>query len=195
VHSFIISGNGGKCPFCKAEVLNKTEEEANQELMQRVEANDANAMFVLANRYYDGLGGLQQNQAKAIELWKRASELGSSLAHFQLAVHYSEGGDLKKEKLHYEAAAMAGNEVARYNLGCKEEESGDRGRAVRHWTIAASAGNHNALYNLLVAFNQGSVSRNEINSTLTAYNNSCAEMRSEARDAFIHLSIDRIDAR
>ena len=195
VHSFIISGNGGKCPFCKAEVLNITEEEANQELMQRVEANDANAMFVLANRYYDGLVGLQQNRAKAIELWKRASKLGSSLAHFQLAVHYGEGGDLMKEKLHYEAAAMAGNEVARYNLGCKEEESGDRGRAVRHWTIAASAGNHNALYNLLVALNEGSVSRNEINSTLTAYNNSCAEMRSEARDAFIHLSIDRIDGR
>jgi hypothetical protein len=39
--------------------------------------------------------------------------------------------------------------------------------------------------NLLVAFNHGQVSRNAIDSTLTAYNKSCVEMRSEARDAWI----------
>ena len=38
---------------------------------------------------------------------------------------------------------------------------------------------------LLIEFEKGSVSRDEIDSTLTDYNNSCAEMRSEARDAFI----------
>jgi hypothetical protein len=37
--------------------------------------------------------------------------------------------------------------------------------------------------------------RDEINSTLTAYNNSCAEMRSEARDAAIHVYIASIGAR
>jgi hypothetical protein len=40
--------------------------------------------------------------------------------------------------------------------------------------------------NLLIAFNQGhAVSEDAINSALTAYNNSCAEMRSEARDAYM----------
>jgi predicted negative regulator of RcsB-dependent stress response len=51
------------------------------------------------------------------------------------------------------------------------------------------------MYNVLIAFNQGLVSRNDIDSTLTAYNNSCAEMRSEARDAFIRMKIDHIGGR
>ena len=88
-------------------------------------------------------------------------------------------------KCHYEAASVAGNEVARYNLGCKEYESGNMERVIEHWLIAASAGEHSALNNLLISFNQGLVSRNTINITLTAYNSSCAEMRSEARDTFI----------
>lgn len=47
------------------------------------------------------------------------------------------------------------------------------------------------MYDLLVAFNRGSVTRDEIDSTLTAYNISCVELRSEARDVVIRLSIDR----
>ena len=37
------------------------------------------------------------------------------------------------------------------------------------------------------------VSRESINSTLAAYNNSCVEMRSEARDAYIQVEIDNPD--
>ena len=85
--------------------------------------------------------------------------------------------------------------MARYNLGCNENESGDMERAVKHWTIGASAGCYRSMYNVLIAFNQGLVSRNDIDSTLTAYNNSCAEMRSEARDAFIRMKIDHIGGR
>ena len=39
---------------------------------------------------------------------------------------------------------------------------------------------------------EGGVSRDVVDSTLIAYNNSCAEMRSEARDSFIRSTIDRI---
>jgi hypothetical protein len=35
-------------------------------------------------------------------------------------------------------------------------------------------------------FEEGFVSRESIDSTLISYNNSCAEMRSEARNAYIH---------
>jgi hypothetical protein len=51
--------------------------------------------------------------------------------------------------------------------------------------IAASAGHCNAMYNLLVDFKQGLVSRDVIHSILTAYNNSCVEMGSEARDKYM----------
>ncbi len=87
-----------------------------------------------------------------------------------------------------EAAAIAGHEIARYHLGLMEGDAGNMDRALKHCIIAASAGNYKAMQNLIVA----GVSRGLINSTLIAYNNSCAEMRSEARDAFIRLNIDRI---
>jgi len=92
---------------------------------------------------------------------------------------------LKKAKIHSEAAAMAGHDDARNNLGSMEAQSGNVERAVKHWMIAASAGHYAAMKNLLIAFNQGSTSRATIDSTLTAYNDSCVEMRSEARDAAI----------
>ena len=121
VYLFNISHSNEKCPFCKADLRGKTDLDRVEELMKRVEANDAGAMCVLADNYYQGQLGLQQDQEKAKELWTRAAELGLSKAHFQLGVEYKLGGDMKKEKFHYEAAAMAGHEVARFNLGNVEK--------------------------------------------------------------------------
>jgi len=42
---------------------------------------------------------------------------------------------------------------------------------------------------LFIVFKQGYGSRDAIDATLTAYNNSCAEMRSKARDLFIHFKL------
>jgi TPR repeat protein len=167
--------------------MSKTDEETVNELMKRVEANDAGAMCVLANDYYRGGRGLLQDQERAVELWKQAAELGYSQAHFQLGTVYDQGGDVKKAKFHWETAAMAGDETARYNLGCAEKGSGNVERALKHMRIAASAGHFLAMRALLGAFNLGLESKETIDSTLAAYNNSCAEMRSEARDNFILL--------
>ena len=60
-------------------------------------------------------------------------------------------------------------------------------RAVKHWIIAASAGDFCAMHNLLVALKNGAVSRESIDSTLKAYNDCCAEMRSRSRDACIQF--------
>jgi TPR repeat protein len=185
IHSFRMSGNDEKCPFCNAMTGGKTNNKINEELMKRVEANDAFSMMVLGNNYYHGDLGLLQDRERAIELWKQAADLGYSKSHSQLGAYYHAGGDSKKEKFHYEAAAMAGDEVARNNLGTMVAQSGNMERAVKHWMISASAGHHYAMDNLLIAFNKGLVRRKTIDSSLIAYNNACAEMRSEARDAFI----------
>jgi TPR repeat protein len=190
VDSFVKSGNVGKCPFCNTD-RDKTDEEAVKEMMKRVEVNDAGAMYILGNDYYDGKLGLLRDREKAIELYVRAAELGNRMAHYELGVYFREGGDLKKAKIHYEAAAMAGHEGARYNLGLIELKSGNTEGAVKHFIIAATAGNYDAMYNILVAFNKGLISRNEIDASLTAYNTSCAEMRSNARDACISLYPNR----
>ena len=82
--------------------------------------------------------------------------------------------------------------MARNTLGVMEAQSGNMERAIKHWTIGASAGNYLAMHHLRLCFERGHVSRESINSTLAAYNASCAEMRSEARDAYIQYKIETI---
>jgi TPR repeat protein len=82
---------------------------------------------------------------------------------------------------------MAGHEAARYDLGAMEYNSGNIEQAIKHSAIAASAGDYNAMHQLKKFFEKGVVSRESIDTTLAAYNNSCAEMRSEARDAIIRV--------
>jgi len=187
--SFVESGNIGKCPFCKAERIGlySTDEDTVADMMRRVEANDVGAIYQQAGYYYSGLEGFQQDRAKAMDLYVRAAELGCKKAHYCLGVIYMGEGDLKKAKFHFEAAAIAGHEMARYNLGYIEYNSGNIERAIKHFTIAASAGHYKAMYQLRTFFKEGVIKRESIDSTLGAYNNSCAEMRSKARDAYIAL--------
>ena len=191
-HSCCKSGNVEKCPFCNYDRVYKTDEENVEDFMKRAEANNPAAICILAYYYQRGFGGLQQDQTRAIELYVRAANLGNSQAHCKLDNIYYKGGDLKKAKFHCEEAAMAGHEGARNNLGCMEAHSGNMERAIKHWTIAAYAGHYDAMHNLRKFFEHGLVSRESIDSTLTAYNNSCAEMRSEARDVAIELEMDTI---
>jgi TPR repeat protein len=180
-----------KCPFCNSDKGGKTDEELVGEIMKRVEANDAASICLLACSYLHRLNGIQQNQTKAMELYVRVANLGYKMAHNNLGGIYHDGGNLKKAKFQFEAAAMAGHEVARYTVGNIEFESGNMERAMKHWKIAASAGDYTAMHNLITGFKGGFVARESIDSTLIAYNNSCAEMRSEARDACIQFEIDR----
>jgi len=117
IYSFRKSDNDDYCPFCKAEISGKTEKV--EELMKRVEANDAHATCLLGSYYSHGQLGLQQDLVKGVKLWTQAAELGSSKAYFFLGKHYykGQGGDLTKAKFHYESAAIAGHEVAKNNFG------------------------------------------------------------------------------
>ena len=188
-HSFNQTGNM-KCPFCNSDRSSQTDEEMVAEMMKRMEVNDAASIRMLANCYYNGYHGLQQDHSKAMELYARAANLGWGKAHCYLGNAYYKGGNMKKAKFHLEAAAMAGNEVARYNLGGLEARSGNIERAIDHLRIAASAGHYNAMYQLKLLFEGGDVSRESVDSTLVAYNNSCAEVRSEARDAYLRTFLE-----
>jgi TPR repeat protein len=116
VHSFRESGNIGKCPFCNARI-NATAEEHVEEIMKRVAANDPASICLLANSYERGLHGFQEDHAKAKELYARSADLGCSDASYALGGIYHEGGNFKKAKFHYEAAAISGHEESRYNIG------------------------------------------------------------------------------
>lgn len=86
-----------------------------------------------------------QDRERALELWKQATRLKSSQAHYNLAVNHRRGGDSKKAEFHYEPAAMAGHEVARFNLGCMEAQSRNMDRSVKHSIIATLVGHCGAM--------------------------------------------------
>ena len=50
VHSLQKSGNHGKCPYCNSDQVGKTDEEMVEEILKRVEANDAVGMGMLGFR-------------------------------------------------------------------------------------------------------------------------------------------------
>jgi hypothetical protein len=163
-YSSYISGNI-KCPFCNCDRSIKTVEDQVEEIMKRAEANDAASIFLLANYYHQGIGGLQHDHTKSMELYARAGQLGFSKAHSHLGSIYHKGGDMKKAKFHFAAAAMAGDEVARYNLGSLETHSGNMEQAVKHWIIAASAGSFDAMHSLIICVENGHASKESINLT------------------------------
>jgi hypothetical protein len=51
MHSFRMSGNDEKCPYCNADRMGKTDEEAVEELMKRVEVNDAGVTYILGSNF------------------------------------------------------------------------------------------------------------------------------------------------
>ena len=80
VQSFCKSGNQGNCPSCQSERWNQitgyhTDEERIEELMNRIEKNDASALCEMSRIYYSGLPGVQQDRVKAMELLKRQRSL------------------------------------------------------------------------------------------------------------------------
>lgn len=95
---------------------------------------------MLDYNYFDGLGDVQQDHSKAMELYARAADLGFSKAHYRLGVYYHKRGDLKMAKFHYGAAAMAEHKSANGNFGILEAESGNMEQDIKHLGIAASAG-------------------------------------------------------
>jgi TPR repeat protein len=184
VYSCSISGND-KCPFCNANVHSE-DEIIIEQTMKRVEANDVTSINYLGGFYAIGQHGLRQDWSKALELWTRAAELGSSMALYQIGGAYNEGWgvekDMKKAIHHFELAAMAGHAIARYNLGYIEADSGNMERAMKHWTISASAGDSKSMTAIQTLFEEGNVRTDAYELTLKSYNHSCEEMRSKARE-------------
>jgi len=155
-----------------------------------MEANDANATTYLGYKYAAGSLGLRQDYSKALELWTRAAELGSFVAHYAIGNVYHEGWggvkiDMKKAIHHTELAAMAGHEVARCNLGGEEADSGNMERAIKHWTISASAGHKKSMTAIQDEFERGLVQNDVYELVSKAYNDSFEEMRSKARDVYL----------
>mmetsp|Transcript_1613 Transcript_1613/g.3461 ORF Transcript_1613/g.3461 Transcript_1613/m.3461 type:complete len:305 (+) Transcript_1613:99-1013(+) len=180
------SGKDGiRCPFCRV-VIPKSLEDAIDRLEKRIEANDVTALNAMGKMYDDGGHTLQRDSNKAQRLWLRAAELGSSVAHANLADMYDCGEDVEKDEqkstYHSEQAAMGGNEAARHNLGVEEAGVGNMRRAMKHFMIAAGAGWKTSLDAIRDCYQDGYATKDEYDSALRAYKDFQDETKSEQRD-------------
>ena len=76
------------CPFCRNPNVSTSDEEEVRRLEALKENGNEVAIYQLGEYYDNGSHGLQQNWAKANELYLMAGELGYTDAYFNLACNY-----------------------------------------------------------------------------------------------------------
>ena len=156
-----------KCPFCRT-AAPKTDEESNERMMNRVEANDSVAMREIGlERYHKG------DYMAALEYSAKAAALGDADAHFHLSTLYLFGlgveKDKKKQRHHLEQAAIGGHPGARHNLALLEGRNGQHNRAAKHWIIAAKLGCDNSLKCVRDLCKDGHVSKEDYAAALRGH--------------------------
>eukprot|EP00956_Cyclotella_meneghiniana_P029319 scaffold70567_cov52-Cyclotella_meneghiniana.AAC.1 len=186
--SFYITLNCRQCPFCKSSFVRSSSDEENKErLLARISKyNDPEAITMLGCYYREGLYGFPVNQSKGVELFQRASELGSADGHYNLADSYFFGKgievDKKKAIHHYQMAAMMGDNDARYMLACIEFNDGNIERAIKHCIISAKCGHDESLTRVKKGFIAGDVTKDDFEMALRCHKASLDETKSKQRD-------------
>ena len=146
----------------------------------------AEAMTNMGSYYAYGDYGLPQNHAKALDLWRRAGELGYAQAYNNLGFAYSNGRgvdvDKKKAVHYYELAAMMGSVHARNNLGMIEKNAGNVDRAIKHCMISVRGGHTDSLERIKQLFKDGHATKEEYTAALQGYQEYLGEIKSSQRD-------------
>ena len=174
------------CPFCRTPAP-VTIEEGNMRDLQRVELNDATAMYNLGLYHRNGDYGFPQNHVKALELWHRAGELGNAQSYYAIGNVYKfgEGGvevDEKKAIYYWGLAAIGGDPYARNNLGVIEANLNNMDRALKHCMITVRIGVSNSLENIKLMFKNGDATRDDYSKALRSYQAHLDEIKSVQRD-------------
>jgi uncharacterized protein len=120
------------------------------------------ANTLIARIYTEGLG-VQKDDKKAFEYYKRASDLGDVQGTFALGLSYAEGRGVKKDRKIagelFEKAALTGHPEANYNLGLLflkgDGKLENPIRAFQHIRYAAEKGIAQAQYDLADLYQTG----------------------------------------
>jgi len=123
---------------------------------------EAQSYTLMARIYAEGLG-VAKNEAKAVEDYKKAVDLGDVPAAFALGVMLAEGRGIEKNReaaaLLFEKAAMTGHAEANYNLGLLFLKGDGKPenpiRAGQHIRYAAEKGVVQAQYDLASLYQTG----------------------------------------
>ena len=180
------------CPFCRTPPPN-TPDGAIKRYEERMELNDANAIYNMGVYYSRGQYGLTQDRAKALESWHRAGELGSAAAYSSIGYAYKTGNgvemDKKKATQYYELATIGGDPYARHNLGCMEYRVGNKDRALKHYMIATGSGCNDSLEGIKLMHKNGDATKDDYAKALRSYQAYLDEIKSDQRDKAVVYSM------
>ena len=174
-----------KCPFCRVPGP-ESDEEFIERVEKRVEMGDANGIYNIGCFYYQGKYCMTQDRAKALELWHRVGELGSSEAYNNIGYAYDHGEgverDDEKAKHYYELAGIGGDVRARYNLGIDEKNEGNMSIALKHFMIAVGCGHDESLKVVREFYVNGHATKDDYAKALRAYQKYLDGIKSAQRD-------------
>jgi TPR repeat protein len=133
------------------------------DLTLRADAGDRTAMRGLAEAYYAGQDGAEQDFTKAADWYRRLAKTGDPRAQTSLGLMYARGYGVSKNlaEAHrwWNFAAAQNDPGAQYNLGLTyvqgEGVVADPARAARWFREAARRGHVQAQYNLGLLLHEG----------------------------------------
>ena len=172
------------CAFCRTPIAGN-DVDALAMVQARVAKKDPAAIYMLGQKYFYGVNGLQKDMQSGVELWTEAAELGSIEAIFDLGVAYARRNgvqDKAKAAEYYTKAAMKGHVQSRHNLGYIEGQKGNCDRAVRHWLISAKMGHKDSLEKIKKMFMAGLATKEQYTEALKGYQDAVEEMKSHDRE-------------
>jgi len=139
--------------------------------------SDAEALWQLGDCYFRGLGGVQEDNDKAVEYFRSSAEQGYDKAQDDMGVCYENGygvsKDSKKAFEWYRKAAEQGYAISQKNLGfCYYDGTGvsrDYGKAVEWFRKAAEQGNDKAQNALGYCYENGDGVSKDIKKAVELY--------------------------
>ena len=176
-----MNNRRNRCPFCREPVV-RGEEQNYKRVMERVKANDPNALTRMGViRCKEG------DYETAAEYFKEAAELGDASAHCRLGLMYYTGEGVEKDEenaiYHLEKASICGNPDARHGLALIEGRNGNTERAVKHLIIAANLGHEKSMKALWKIYSAGNITKEELDVTLRGHHAAIDATKSAQRDA------------
>lgn len=134
-----------------------------EDLTLRAEAGDRTAMHALAESYYAGREGAEQDFVRAADWYRRLAKMGDARAQTSLGLMYARGYGVPKNlaEAHrwWNFAAIQNDPGAQYNLGLTyatgEGVAVDYERAARWFREASRRGHVQAQHNLGMLYHEG----------------------------------------
>ena len=147
------------CPFCRTPTCT-SEEEIIERVQKRVGMNDVSAISMLAGCYAFAKYGVARDINRAMELWTRASDLGSIGASGLLGDAYNP--HMKRSRL----------------LQCNFDNIST---GMKHFMIAAAQGHEFALQRVKQGYMEGHVTKDDFSQALRAHKDAQDDVYSEQR--------------